>query len=344
MPTPAPFEQLVRTVDEWQREGVGAVLARVAEYRGFGGARRGELLAINVRGEQAGELLRGTATATILASATPMLSRRRGAAIVDVRVPSDEAVAAGLSCGGEATIIAASLSEVPDRLWAALRMRTSVALAARSSSPETVLVVSQDGATAGSLGDLDLDTRVIDRVRELLDTGVAVAERFAGDVLLQIYHPVRRLLVVGEGELADAILRQAELLEWDSTWAADLETAQRQLVGLGSSDGVVVLTHSAAVDAPVLAAALRGAVGYVGALGSRGTQARRADQLRALGLEPGEIARIYGPVGLDIRASAPAETAVAICAEILAVAAGRQPISLRDSSRPIHAEAEAVAV
>ena len=69
---------------------------------------------------------------------------------------------------------------------------------------------------------------------------------------------------------------------------------------------------------------------------------RRAKQLRESGISDQEIASIYGPVGLDIRASTPAETAVAICAEILAVAAGRPPISLRDSSKPIHAGTEAV--
>jgi xanthine dehydrogenase accessory factor len=313
------------------------VLVRVAEYRGFGGGRRGELLALDNEGDRSGQLLRGSVDEEVAVAARPLLATGSGASIVDVRVPGEQAVAAGMSCGGQATLILACVANLPDGLWSAFERRASIALAVPVDRPEAALVVSSDGQVAGSLGDPELDARTEVLARELLANGVAVAERLEGDVLVQTYHPGRRLVVVGEGELAEALAHQAALLGWDSAVVGELAEAERQLDRLGPTDCLVVLTHSAAMDAPILARALAGRVGYVGALGSRGTQARRAGQLRELGVGEDEIESIYGPVGLDIRSASPAETALAICAEILSVAAGRPPVSLRDFSRPIHA-------
>jgi xanthine dehydrogenase accessory factor len=331
------FENVAGAVRRWRAAGTGAVLVRVAEYRGFGGGRRGELLALNAAGEQSGQLLRGSIDDDVAAAARPVLAASAGATLVDVRVPGDRAVAAGLSCGGQATLIVADAGDLPDELWPALEQRESVALAVHAARPGRGLLVIRDGLTAGSLGDDDLNGHVELLARERLADGVAVAERLDGDVLLQTYHPARRLVVVGEGELAEALVQQAALLDWDPAVAGDLAQAEHELDRLGPADCLVVLSHSAAFDAPILARALTSKVGYVGALGSRGTQARRAGQLRDLGLGDDQIASIHGPVGLDIRASSPAETALAICAEILSVAAGRPPVSLRDSAKPIHA-------
>jgi xanthine dehydrogenase accessory factor len=87
----------------------------------------------------------------------------------------------------------------------------------------------------------------------------------------------------------------------------------------------------------VLAGARERGVGYVGALGSRGTQARRAERLAELGVPEEWVSAIYGPIGLDIAAATPAETALATCAEVLAAAANRPPIHLRDRPGPINA-------
>ena len=74
----------------------------------------------------------------------------------------------------------------------------------------------------------------------------------------------------------------------------------------------------------------------MGALGSRHTQQRRADKLSGLGFDDAAIERVHGPVGLDLGGRTPAETALAICAEILAVRAGRDLPSLRDRGGPIN--------
>jgi xanthine dehydrogenase accessory factor len=101
---------------------------------------------------------------------------------------------------------------------------------------------------------------------------------------------------------------------------------------------IVVLTHEDRFDIPALRAALASEAYYVGALGSRRNQERRRERLLAEGLDEEAIGRISGPSGLDVGASSPAETAVSILAEILAVRAGREGGRLKSSTGRIHAE------
>jgi xanthine dehydrogenase accessory factor len=105
---------------------------------------------------------------------------------------------------------------------------------------------------------------------------------------------------------------------------------------LEAADYLVVLTHDPKIDDPAIALALERGVGYVGALGSRRTQDRRNERLRAAGAGDEQISRIHGPVGLDIGAHSPAETAVAILAEIIAYRSGRGGQPLRQTTGRIH--------
>jgi xanthine dehydrogenase accessory factor len=112
-----------------------------------------------------------------------------------------------------------------------------------------------------------------------------------------------------------------------------IEAARR----LGPADALVVTTHDPVLGPDVLGAALGSRAFFVGALGSRGTQARRAERLTEMGFGSDDLARVHGPVGLDLGARSPAETALSICAEVLAVRSGRAIASLRDRPGPINA-------
>ena len=101
---------------------------------------------------------------------------------------------------------------------------------------------------------------------------------------------------------------------------------------------IVVLTHDDKFDLPLLVGALASEAYYIGALGSRRNQERRRERLLEAGVEEAELDRISGPAGLDIGAHTPAETAVSMLAEIMAVRAGRDGGRLRESSGRIHAE------
>ena len=105
---------------------------------------------------------------------------------------------------------------------------------------------------------------------------------------------------------------------------------------LGPRDAVCVLTHDAKFDVPAIVGALATRVGYLGAMGSRRTHAKRVERLREAGVDDAGLARVMAPIGLDIGARTPEETAIAICAEIIASRTGRAASSLRDGAGPIH--------
>jgi xanthine dehydrogenase accessory factor len=115
------------------------------------------------------------------------------------------------------------------------------------------------------------------------------------------------------------------------------EEAIEQLVP-DAATAVVVLTHEERFDVPALAGALASEAFYVGALGSRRTQARRRERLQETGVDEEQLVRIAGPAGLDLGAETPAETALSILAEIVAAASGRAGGRLAESDGRIHAE------
>ena len=167
-----------------------------------------------------------------------------------------------------------------------------------------------------------------------------------------------RLLVFGAVDIAEALCRLANELGWD-TVVADPRKRFATRDRIASADellvdwpdevlarvqpdartAVVVLTHEERFDVPALLGALRSDAFYVGAIGSRRTQAARRERLVEEGLTADELERISGPTGLDLGAETPAETAVSILAEILAVRAGRSGGRLKQASGRIHAGA-----
>jgi xanthine dehydrogenase accessory factor len=311
----------------WRRGGQGGVVARIAASEGLGGAARGELMAIGDSGERVGTLLAGLLDAQIESVAAQVRAGAERSPLVEATIDHDSAQRAGLACGGQARALVQALDAIPEAFWSTLARREPAAL-----------VMTADGQTTLSVpGDEPVPDAVGEVAATLLERGAPSAISEAdGSILIQSFHPGRRMLVVGEAALAHALTRQAAVLGWGAQLVDDLPGARRALADLRAGDAVVALTHDPDLDAPVLADALRRGIGYVGAMGSRRTQARRADALGALGLTPAEIARIHGPVGLDLAAATPAESALAVCAEVLAAASGRPPVSLRDRPGPIN--------
>jgi xanthine/CO dehydrogenase XdhC/CoxF family maturation factor len=128
------------------------------------------------------------------------------------------------------------------------------------------------------------------------------------------------MLIVGDGPVAEALDPMAAALGWTSSTAYSLADAER---GLDSADAVVVTSHHDGLDGPAIRAALAAGVGYVGAMGSRRTQARRREWLLANDVTEADLATVHAPVGLDIGADDPGEIAVSILAEIIAVRRNR---------------------
>ena len=139
----------------------------------------------------------------------------------------------------------------------------------------------------------------------------------------------RQVLLVGLEPFREELVEQARLLGWSTRTTTELDESVDAVAGLGADDAVIMLEHQHRIATPVLAAALRGGVGYVGALGSRRMQSARATSLRSSGVTDDEMTALHCPTGLDLGASTPAESAVSIVAEIIATNSGRDAQSLR---------------
>jgi xanthine/CO dehydrogenase XdhC/CoxF family maturation factor len=142
------------------------------------------------------------------------------------------------------------------------------------------------------------------------------------------------LLVVGDGPVSEALVPLAEQLGWRTTVVATLPEVA---AALPSARAVVVTSHDDDVDAAAIGAALDAGVEYLGAMGSRGRQARRREWLLAHGVAEDRLAEIRGPAGLDIGADTPAEIALSILAELVATVRGvARAGSISDRDGPVH--------
>ena len=230
------------------------------------------------------------------------------------------------------------------------------------------LLVRPGESPLGSLGDAGLDRVVARDLAAALEVGRTTTRHYGrhGEaradevtVFLESFAAPPRMIVFGAMDFTGALARLAKLLGYRVTVCdprpvfatrsrfpmADeivVDWPDRYLARVGDAltprDALCVLTHDPKFDVPAIIGALRTEVGYIGAMGSRGTVAKRNARLSEAGVSAGELTRVMAPIGIDIGSRSPEETAVSICAEIIAVRSGRvSAASLRDLAGPIHA-------
>jgi xanthine dehydrogenase accessory factor len=256
-----------------------------------------------------------------------------------------------------------------EELAAAIRAEEAVALATVIAGPGQggKLLVGPGRSPMGSLGNADLDRVVIRDALGELAAGTTVVRHYGehGEaretvlaVFVESFAPPPQMLVFGAVDFTAALVRVAKVLGYRVTVCdarevfatrARFPQADEVVVdwpdrllrrvggGLTARDAVCVLTHDAKFDVPALVAALATDVGYIGAMGSRRTHAERIVRLEEAGVDAASLVRIRAPIGLDIGARTPEETAVSICSEIIAQRTGRhdaRPLSVTEG--PIH--------
>ncbi len=218
----------------------------------------------------------------------------------------------------------------------------------------------------GTLGNDDLDRVVIRDARGELAAGTTGIRHYGPrgearqedvSVFIESFAPPPRMLIFGAVDFTAALTRVAKILGYRVT-VCDARpvfaTTQRfpyadevvvdwphrllEKVGseLGPRDAICVLTHDPKFDVPAVIAALTTETGYIGAMGSRRTTSDRNERLMAEGVTPAEIDRVRAPIGLDLGARTPEETAISICSEIIALRSGRQVTALKDTEGDIH--------
>ncbi|MBI2703413.1 XshC-Cox1 family protein [Mycobacterium gordonae] len=294
-------------------------------------------------------------------------------------ISDDDAFAVGLTCGGIIDIFVEAVSQATfpelDAVAQALEAHRPVAVAtviAHTEAPwvgRRIVITPED--TAGSLGSDRADAAVTDDVRGLLALGRTGILEYGPDgqrrgegmqVFVSCFAPRPRMLVFGAIDFAAAVARQGTFLGYRVTvcdarqvfttptrfptadevvvdWPHRYLAAQAQAGSLDRRTVICVLTHDPKFDVPVLEIALRLDVGYVGAMGSRRTHDDRMRRLRAVGLTDAELARLSSPIGLDLGARTPEETAVSIAADIIARRWGGGGRPLAEIAGRIHHDA-----
>jgi xanthine dehydrogenase accessory factor len=329
---------LTEVADVLARGDEARSVVRVLDRHGFGTVEPGQLLVAGADGTLGGVLLRGALDDRAAALAR---DARRAPSVIEAHVAEDDAVAAGLACAGGATLLGHPLDAAPARALAqAFVAGVPAALVTRADGSASLAITGGDlDDVEGSLGFATVDAEAASRVRQLLRRGATVTERVTleagADVLVDLWVPVPTMVIVGPGAIADALIAQAALLDWDAGRADTVAEADAAVAAFTDADVLVLLDHDPAFDA-VLRTGLEGR-GFLGALGSRRTQAARRERLLAAGVTEDRLARIHGPVGLDLGARTPAETAVSIVGEVLAVRSGRDPSALGVAAGPIGA-------
>jgi xanthine dehydrogenase accessory factor len=219
------------------------------------------------------------------------------------------------------------------------------------------LLVRADGTTDGGLGDADLDRAAVGAAEDLMWAERSELREVNGAKLfVDVTAPAPRLVIFGAVDYADALCRLARAAGWrpfvcdprsqfatrerfpeaEEVIAAWPDDAIARLGGIDRATYIAVLTHDPKLDDATLTVALRSESPYVGAMGSRRAQAQRRERLLAAGIEEELLERIAAPIGLDLGAVTPEETALSIMAEVVAVRNGREGGRLSHISGRIH--------
>lgn len=300
------------------RAGTRVDVAWAVEVSGLAGRDPGGALVLTPGGGRIGSVLGGAATDQLADVAT----RAGRGRLVSVTVSDLEAQVAGLARGGTARCLVVPGDALPADLWPRLADREAVCLVSRLDGDdvvETSLFTADDIAAAG------------DEAERMFARGASDAT-VSGDAVVTVLFPVPKLVVVGGGPIAQAIAEAARPLGWNTAVGTDPATATGLIAGLAALDMVVVAAHDVEVAGPALEAALATDVGYIAGLGAPHMQQLRADWLAMRGASGAE--RVHGPAGLDIGARTPAEVAVSVLAEALAVRSGRSGGSLSAQGNP----------
>jgi xanthine dehydrogenase accessory factor len=230
-----------------------------------------------------------------------------------------------------------------------LQKDQSVALAVVVRGPKELLggkaLIPAQGEATGPLLELPWREQIIQAAQELMLEGSSGTRTFAQgeaasdlELFFDVHRPAPKLVIVGGVHIASDLIHFAKPLSF-STYLVDPRTAFASperfphadhliqewpdealpQIGLTRETSVVVVTHDPKLDDPALLVALPSPAGYVGALGSPKTHAQRVERLLANGLSQEQVDRLHAPIGLDLGGRTPAEIALSIMAEIVAV-------------------------
>jgi len=329
------MREILDNLSRWLAADESIALATVVRTVGSSPRPLGSRMAVTESGDMAGSVSGGCVEGDVFREAQEVLA---GGEVRCLRYDAveEEGWEVGLACGGTMDVFVEPLTEIHRLLFDALQREETVGMATRLDGSGH-LIAWPDGRLRG-------DRSLASELMPLLDAGQVQRSRAQlrrhpeADLFLEVFTRPSTLTIVGAVHIAVPLVMMARPLGFhvrlvDARRA--FATQERfpdvdQLIvawpqealtpdTLRPQDAVVVLTHDPKFDVPALEAALSSSVGYIGLLGSTTTQEKRCRALRERGFHDEDLGRIHGPVGLDLGGRLPAEIALAILAEIVAV-------------------------
>ena len=358
-------------VVDWLASGASVAIALVVETSGSGPRPVGTAMAVSADGRIAGNVSAGCVDGAVVTAAQQALAGAT-ASVLDFGISDEQALSAGLTCGGDISVLvspldasdASAVAAVATAVAAGEPVALAVVTGGMPARVGALLAVSARG-TQGDIGHRDLQRQLTEAASQMLDESAASAPiAFGGEDVdrqgqsfVTVLTPPPRMLVFGANDVAAALAQMGAFLKYRVTVCdarAAFVTPQRfpsatevivewphrflARTAVDASTVICVLTHDPKFDVPVLAAAVQTPAGYIGMLGSRRTGIHRLEQLRREGVGEADLARIRTPIGLKLGGRSPEETAVAIAAEIIALRHGASGEPLRGGTGAIHAE------
>jgi xanthine dehydrogenase accessory factor len=368
---------IAEELNRWVEQGRDFAVATVVAVGGSAPRQPGAALAVDADGTALGSVSGGCVEGAVYELCRQALED--GETVLERFGYSDEdAFAVGLTCGGVIDILVTPVrADGPARPVAAAALAAAAggeaaALARIVEGPDELrgraLLVRPDGSFEGGFGGHpELDRTVAAEAGAFLDAGrtgcLEIGEQGSRcgaplTVLVESSVPAPRMIVFGAIDFASALVRVGKFLGYHVT-VCDARPVFATKARFPEADEIVVewphrylertqtdgrtvlcvLTHDAKFDVPLLKLALRLPVAYVGAMGSRRTHIDRNERLREVGVTELELARLRSPIGLDLGARTPEETALSIGAEIVAGRRGGSGVSLTGAHTPIHHDA-----
>ena len=363
---------------DWHAQATPCALSVVTRTWRSAPRPAGTAMAVSADGEVAGSLSGGCVEGAVYELAREALLSGR-ACTETFGVSDDDAFAVGLTCGGTLDVLVRPL-RAPDypplQELTQLRadQRPAALIAPLNDLEETAnwqwALATPDSLPANALGEAVRNALMDGTARTVRNDGVGESDQTVGakpvSELLIIPFPTRpRMIVFGATDFAAAVTRAGAFLGYRVTVCdarpvfatrqrfpdADeivVDWPHRYLEStrdrIDDRTAICVLTHDPKFDVPAVKAALRGPAGYVGVMGSRSAHQDRLERLRRAGLTDSELARLSSPIGLDLGAHGPEETAISIAAEIVAARWGGSGMPLARTAVPIHRATGAPAV
>ncbi len=313
------FDTIPEIALDWHRAGKGVALATVVQTWGSAPRRVGSQLVISSEAEIEGSVSGGCVEGAVVAEALDAIEDGKPV-MLEYGVSDGDAFAVGLACGGTIRVLV-------EPVGAVMPVALLEALVAARDARQPVAYVTGMAAERRLVHDGFVDRFRMDRSGFEED----------GETFIAIHNPPLRMIIVGAVHIAQALVPMARIAGFDpllidpresfgsearfpgETILHDWPDEGVAAYGLDTRTALVLLTHDPKLDDPALEAALRSDVFYIGALGSTRTHAKRVARLTEKGFSDAEIARIHGPIGLDIGASSPSEIAVAILSQMIRV-------------------------